>query len=98
MRRVLYSVFGRKLESHKWNIPVDIIDAKKLSYISIEDIMKKTDFIFLCPPSTATVDRYGDVSLKFECSGQWQFCFDKDEFYISAEAIDDHHSYSASPS
>lgn len=90
MRSVLYAAFGKKLESHKWMILVDIIDATKLKYESVIADMKKTDFIPVMPPSSSTVYRHGEVTLALECLEQWQLCFGKAEWQVKAETIVDH--------
>lgn len=88
VRRVLYAVFGKVLESRKWMILLDVINCETSKYGEIVDDMKKSGFIALSPPTSATIYRHGEVTVKVDSIGKWKSYFG--EWKIKAETIVDH--------
>ena len=72
LRRILYAVFGKQIQHHKWLVSTHIIHGSQVVYKSLVHKLKEKAYVELTLPSSDCIQSDGKVSVCFQCLEPWQ--------------------------
>ena len=87
LHQILYVVFGKEIQHHKWLIAIHIIHGSKVVYESLVCKMKEEAYVELTRPNNDCIQLDGKVSICIQCLEPWQVGLGKSEVQINTKRI-----------
>jgi hypothetical protein len=87
LRQILYVVFGKQIQLHKWLVATYIIHGSPVVYESLVHKLKERDYVELTLPSKDCIKLDGKISLCYQCIEPWKVHMGKSEVKISTNRI-----------